>query len=50
MGLLKIGDKMNKKGYLHHWAGGITVGIIIGAVLMYLVAKKIIPIGLKVCG
>ena len=41
---------MNKKGYIHHWAGGITVGIIIGAVVMYLAAKGTIPLGIKICG
>ena len=35
---------------MHHWAGGITVGIIIGGTLMYLAAKNVIPLGLKICG
>jgi hypothetical protein len=41
---------MNKKGFIHHpmfW--GILGGLVVGMVLMYLIAKGIIPLGIKIC-
>lgn len=40
----------NKKAYVHHIGGGLIVGFIIGAVLMYLIAKGIILASWNICG
>lgn len=40
---------LGKKGYVHHALGGVVVGFLLGALIMYLIAKGIIPISLGVC-
>jgi uncharacterized membrane-anchored protein YhcB (DUF1043 family) len=41
---------MNKKGYLHHPVVAIIVGFLVGMLVMYLMAKGIIPLGgIKIC-
>tara|TARA_Y100000310_G_C20299659_1_gene631150 strand:- start:184 stop:318 length:135 start_codon:yes stop_codon:yes gene_type:complete len=39
-----------KKGYMHYLGGGAILGFIIGLIVMYLVAKGVIPLGLDICG
>jgi hypothetical protein len=42
--------KMNKKGYIHHPVVAIIVGFLGGLIVMYLIAKGIIPVGgIKIC-
>ena len=40
---------MNKKGYLQHPVVAIIVGFIVGMIVMFLIAKGIIPIGIGIC-
>lgn len=43
---------MNKKGFITSyadWFKGLIGGFILGALLMYLIAKGIIPIALNIC-
>ncbi len=39
----------NKKGYIDHPVVAILVGFLVGALVMYLVAKGIIPVNIPVC-
>ncbi len=42
--------KLHKKAYLHHPLVAIVVGFLVGMVLMYLIAKGVVPIaGIKIC-
>ena len=41
--------KQKKKGSLHHLSGGAVFGFVLGMVVMYLIAKGVIPVGLSVC-
>ena len=46
----KKGDiQMNKKAFIAHPATWIIVAFLLGALAMYLIAKKIIPIPINVC-
>ncbi len=40
---------MNKKAYLHHPLTWIIAAFLLGVILTILVAKNIIPLGLKLC-
>ncbi|MFH2028232.1 MAG: hypothetical protein ABIJ08_03780 [Nanoarchaeota archaeon] len=40
---------MNKKGFITHPIFLAVVAFIVGMVLMYLIAKKMIPIPIPVC-
>ena len=40
---------MNKKGFITHPIFLAIVAFILGMVVMYLIAKKIIPIPIRIC-
>ena len=40
---------MNKKAFIHHPLGMALIAFFLGLLVMYLIAKEIIPLPIKVC-